>query len=253
MGLSPYYADRLVTLYHGDCREVVPTLGVFDAVVADPPYGETSLDWDRWPRGWVSAMIPASRILWCFGSLRMFFDHAVDFRANWTLAQDIVWEKQNGSGFAADRFRRIHEHAVQFYAPPWKDIYKSPVRERRTGPSKAVRKRGQTPHTGEIGSGSYVDDGMRLAPSVLRVRNRQGQAIHPTEKPVALIEMLLAYSVPAGGSVLDPFAGSGSTLDAARLTGRRAVGVEVNESYCEAIAKRLSQGALDLSQTEAIA
>jgi len=70
---KPYWTDGQVSLYLGDCREVLPAFGVTaDCVVADPPYGETSLAWDRWPDGWLDAAAGVTSSLWCFGSLRMF-------------------------------------------------------------------------------------------------------------------------------------------------------------------------------------
>jgi len=74
-----------------------------------------------------------------------------------------------------------------------------------------------------------------------------GSATNETEKPVSVLEDLIAYAVPPGGLVLDIFAGSGSTGRAARAIGRRAVLIEKRESQCEATAKRLAQGILDLT------
>ena len=68
------------------------------------------------------------------------------------------------------------------------------------------------------------------------------RAIHPTEKPAGLLDPLIRYACPPGGLVIDPFAGSGSTLDTARCTGRRAIGIEADERYAELAARRLSQG-----------
>src|SRR6185436_9503466 len=126
------------------------------------------------------------RSMWCFGSVRMFLEHRSDFEA-WRFAQDVVWEKQNGSGFAADRFKRVHECALQFYRGDWLEVYKQPQRVEWSGPRKTVRKRGQTPHTGDIGEGSYADDGTRMMTSVIYARNCQGYAEHPTQKPTALL------------------------------------------------------------------
>jgi site-specific DNA-methyltransferase (adenine-specific) len=90
--VDPYYVDESVQLYKGDCREVIPALGqTFDCIVADPPYAETSLAWDRWPDGWPTiAATAASGSMWCFGSMRMFLDRQAEF-AGWRMSQDVVW------------------------------------------------------------------------------------------------------------------------------------------------------------------
>src|SRR6266851_1630460 len=122
--MTPYYADDLVTLYHGDCREVLPALGVTaDCVVTDPPYGETSLEWDRWQDGWLAVAATVARSLWCFGSMRMYLDHAAEFTASWKFSQDVIWEKHNGSSSASDRFKRVHEIPTHWYRGDWSAIY----------------------------------------------------------------------------------------------------------------------------------
>lgn len=246
--VTPYYEDETVTLYHGDMREILPALDLqADLVVADPPYAETSLAWDRWPEGWPALAATAASSMWCFGSMRMFLDQATQF-ADWKLSQDIVWEKQNGTGFAADRFKRVHEHALHWYRGPWSGVHHETPRVAVTHRTRGNATGGQPDHTGQRGQSTWVDDGTRLIRSVIQVPNmwRRG-AIHPTEKPTLLLEQLITYACPPGGLVLDPFAGSGSTLDAARQSGRRAVGIEADEKYCEAAARRLSALVLDIA------
>lgn len=225
-----------MTLYKGDCRDILPALDVAaDCVVTDPPYGETSLSWDRWQPGWPGLLVRSGvRSMW------MLLAHRDEF-ADWSLSQDVVWEKHNGSGFAKDRFKRVHEFATHWYRGNWNDLYREVPRVPRTGPSKAIKNRKPTPHTGAIGIGAYEDDGTRMMRSVVFARSMHGRARHPCEKPVEVLAPLIQYACPPGGTVLDPFAGSGSTADTARMLGRRAVLVEADERFCEVIAKRLSE------------
>jgi site-specific DNA-methyltransferase (adenine-specific) len=245
---APYYADEHITLYLGDSREILPNLGVTaDCIVADPPYGETSLAWDRWPDGWLDVVAQITRSLWCFGSLRMFLDHAAEFAA-WKLSQDIIWEKHNGSSRAADRFRRVHEQPAHWYRGRWATIYHQAPKIEVLYRTRDASGSGQPRHTGNIGSTTWTDDGTRITPSVIRARSMQhGAAIHPTEKPQAILSPLISYACPLRGLVIDPFAGSGSTLDAARASGRRAIGIELHEPYAEDAAKRLSQNILEFT------
>jgi site-specific DNA-methyltransferase (adenine-specific) len=216
-------------------------------VIADPPYGETSLAWDRWPDGWPAALTEASRSMWCFGSMRMFLARRDEFAA-WKLSQDVVWEKHTGSGVAADRFRRVHEHAAHWYRSDWSAIYAATPRVASLGRNRgrAVLKRPQPAHIGAIRPAGWEDDGTRIQGSVIAAPSMHGKALHPTEKPTGILDPLIRYACPPGGLVLDPFAGSGSTAVAARMSGRRAVLVEANEQYCEVIARRLAQDVLPL-------
>lgn len=236
-----YYEADGVTIYHGDCRELLPLLppGV---VVTDPPYGQTSLRWDRWVDGWLEAVTGNS--LWCFGSLRMFMDHADEFRAAaWKLSQDLIWEKHNGSSFHRDRFKRVHEQPAHFYRGAWDGVFKSVV----TTPdatARTVRRKKRPPHTGHIEASAYTsfDGGPRLMRSVIRERSCHGFARHETQKPVGILAPLIEYAAPKDALVLDPFCGSGSTGLACRFLGRKAVLVDVREECCEVAANRLMTG-----------
>jgi site-specific DNA-methyltransferase (adenine-specific) len=244
---EPYWSDGTVSLYLGDCREVLPALGVTaDCVIADPPYEATSCDWDRWPGGWLAAAAAVTRSMWCFLPVRQFA--APPFRgqeftaAGWRLSQDLVWEKHNGSSFHADRFSRVHETATHWYRGPWARVrHEVPVTSDAV--ARTVRRKHRPPHMGQIDAGTYQshDGGPRLMRSVLRVRSMHGRAIHETEKPVGVLDPMVTYACPPGGLIVDMFAGSGSTLDAARCAGRHAIGIELREECAEKAARRLAQ------------
>jgi site-specific DNA-methyltransferase (adenine-specific) len=157
----------------------------------------------------------------------------------------LVWEKHNGSSFHADRFKRVHEHIIQLYKKEaaWSEIYKKPVFT-MDATKRATRRKKRPPHMGHIEAGSYEshDGGPRLMRSVIYERSCHGYAQHPTQKPVGILGPIIEYSCPEGGLVVDPTCGSGSTLVAAKLIGRRCVGIEVDERYCEMAARRLESG-----------
>lgn len=203
--MKPYYDEGGITIYHGDCRDVLPALGSVDAVLTDPPYGDTSLAWD----------VPVT---------------------DWTGLLDTA------------NFELVAQH----YRGAWADLYHEPPLTMDATARTVRRKRGP-PHTGHIEASVYrsEDGGPRLMRSVLRVRSEHGRAVHPTQKPVALLRPIVSYSVPFGGLVLDPFAGAGSTLLAARQEGRRAIGIEVDERYCEAAAERFAQEVMDFGEGRA--
>lgn len=237
--MKPYYSDQRVTLYHGRMEDVLPELGQFDACVTDPPYGETALAWDRWPIGWPALVAEHTASMWCFGSTRMFMDCRDEF-AGWRLSQDLVWRKQMGSSLRSDRFRRVHEAITHWYRGAWSDIHHDTPRV----PFSRGTSGGATPpgaHMNETAGQRIRPGGQKLLmETVIDARNMHNRGIHPTEKPGAVLGPLLEYAVPESGLVLDPFAGSCSTLLTARQLGRRAVGIEANEEYCEKAAERLS-------------
>lgn len=215
---SVYYQDELVTLYLGDCREVLEWLEA-DVLVTDPPYGIA----------WRASGLHSDK------SLRQSSVQSIAGDEN-TQARDDVLALWGNS-----------RPAVIFGS--WREPRPPRVTHRLIW-HKAGRKPGVAP-------AAYfpVDEEVYLlgagwqgapTPTVLtttEARERQPSEIgHPTPKPVGLMERLIGKC--PDGVIADPFAGSGATLLAARNVGRRVIGVELEERYCDLIAKRLSQGAL---------
>lgn len=232
----------------GDCRLEIPKLAPqsVDLVLTDPPYEETNLEWDRWPPGWLDGLQRAMKphaSLWLFGSLKMFMRHGPEIEAaGFTLVQDLVWEKPNGSNALNDRFRRVHE-AVAHFRPthqPWAETYKAPVFT-DDATARVIRRKRKPAHWNRIESSHYVshDGGPRLMRSVLPCPSEHGKASHPTQKPVALMLPIIKYSCPPGGLVLDPFGGSGSTAIAVKIADRDCILIEANPGYVKIARQRL--------------
>jgi len=223
--MSLYYQDDLVTLYHGDCLEITEWLAA-DVLVTDPPYGisyrdrlgthaaiagdETTETRDRMMRIW------GSTAALVFGTWRANKPDGV--------RNVLVWDKGTDLGMGASTPWGL-SHEEVYVLGDWPALVAGGrVREGGT-PSRV--------------------------PSVLRVRKPNNASTnrivgHPTPKPVGLMEMLIERC-PLG-VIADPFAGSGATLIAARNLGRQTIGVEIEERYCELIAKRLSQQAFDFGE-----
>jgi site-specific DNA-methyltransferase (adenine-specific) len=221
---APYYDDGQVTLYLGDCREITAWLDA-DVLVTDPPYGRAWRQGDTGTRrGWRSDAHPgiandgdtATRddALTAWGPSRptlMFGDLLLSPPCG--AKQVLIYDKGISAGFtgALGGFRRNAE-AIYLMGPGW--------------PSG-------------LGGRSCV-----LTTLVSTGGNLARKAGHPHAKPVDVMETLIAACPP--GRIADPFAGSGSSLVAARNLGRSAIGVELEERYCEQAALRLSQMTLDL-------
>lgn len=238
-----------VSILTGDCRDVMaqmPSESV-DMILADPPYAQTALRWDRRVLGWMKEakrILKPNGTLWVFGSLKSFLAMSEEF-SGWLVVQDLVWEKQNGSGFDAERFRRVHEQVVQFRkaGSRWAQVYRCPQftmdAKKRSVNAKATR----APHTGRIGAHIYATEegGPRMVRSVIRARNGHRQGFgHATPKPVDLLQRIIAYSCPPLGVMLDPFGGSGSSGVAASLEQRRAILIEINPEFVVTAQRRLA-------------
>ena len=214
--MTPYYQQDGITIYHGDCREILPRLDRADLLLTDPPYGikwektgfqdqmlvdyEEAAEWDQLPTPETMAVVIASsdkRIIW--GG-----NYFAGMLGPWR--GPLVWNKLT-------------------YGNPFAD--------------------------GELAWSNIVGT-MRLFThqwcGAAKDSERGERNVHPTQKPVALMSWCINLTKGVR-TVIDPFCGSGSTLVAAKLHGLKAVGIEMRESYCEIAAKRLAQGVLFGVQT----
>lgn len=236
---EPYYQDEHVTLYHGDCREVLAVMPdqSVDAVITDPPYSERTHKQARanignkmsdGVREGITTFHAASA-----DDLRIALEQMGRITRSWVVAT------------------LDYSHAFQCeVAPPpglsmkrigvWVKPYPMPqiTGDRPAQGWEAIayfhRDQVRPSWNGRGAHGNYVIDIDR-------------PPIHPTAKPLAMVQDMVRRFTNHGGTVLDPFAGSGTTLRAAVNEGRKAIGVEMDERYCEIIATRLSQAVLDLS------
>lgn len=224
--MSVYYSDELVTLYHGDCLELSDWLEA-DVLVTDPPYGR---DW-RSGSGMTNA----------FGRGRGSKPHGGIVGDKDTMTRDLAlgaWGNRPAVVFG-DLLVQQPSGAVQalIYAKP-EDAGIKGARAGFRRDAEAIYLVGPWP-VGVGGLSSIIHtNGLVAGPRGVATR-----AGHPHAKPLDVLEQILATCPP--GVVADPFAGSGQTLIAAKALGRRAIGVEIDERYCELIAKRIAQDALN--------
>lgn len=206
--IEPYYKDDRCTIYNADCRKVLPWLETFDLLLTDPPYG-IGRDGSR-----PSTSKHGGRKAYEFKGwdcepppeyvLQMCIDSA---------NEQVVW--------GANYFPKVFDGSMGWLV--WdkgQDICSSDCELAFSSRQAALR---------------------RLV--LNRVALQKDGTSHPTQKPLALMKWCLGL-FPEAVRIVDPFMGSGTTLVAAKGEGRQAVGIEVNEEYCEIAAKRLAQGVL---------
>ena len=217
--MTPYYEQDGITIYHADCRDVLPLISA-DVLVTDPPYGmafvSSSQSKDGWSSRWKGQAITGDAdtsvrdsILagWIPKPALVFGTWKAPKPAG--VREVLIWDKVVSTGLGALDIP---------WKPSWEEIY-------------------------VIGFGFAGQRGhgvLRFSLPTLAV----DRTWHPTPKPVDLMRHLIGKCPP--GLILDPFMGSGTTLRAAKDLGRRAIGIEIEERYCEIAAKRLQQAVLPL-------
>lgn len=213
--MQPYYQDDSCTIYHGDCREILPGLPKVDLVLTDPPYGigeargknksrtnkalatDYGVDsWDDRPvddAGILTVLGAGNRVIIFGGN---YYSHLLKPGPGW-----LVWDKENSGDFADCELA-------------WTNLPQA-VRIKR-----------------------HLWNGM--------LRKDREPRFHPTGKPLDVMRWCIVQADSHGNNetILDPFMGSGTTLRAAKDLGRRAIGIELEEKYCEIAVRRLAQEVL---------
>lgn len=226
--MNTYYDDGTVTIYNADCRDVLPNLQgeSVDLVLTDPPYGvnfqsNMRVATDKFDRIEGDDVVDTA---WLEDAARIMRDGSAAYIAThwrvwegWRAAIEdhlelrnmIVWAK-GGGGMGDLAGDYAPEHEIIAYAV----------------------------------KGGHKLRGKRLSNVWQVKKDRAASYVHPTQKPVALMARAIEKSTDKGDVVIDPFMGSGTTLRAALDTGRRAIGVELDERYCAAAVDRLAQQSL---------
>lgn len=216
--MKPYYEKDGITIYHGDCREVLPTLGPVDLVLTDPPYG-TGQHAHRDPRSRTKLAITRDYGSWAWDKLvdselmRQVLSSSMKHHVIWggnhyahmlpPVTHWLVWDKDNqGTPFGDCELA-------------WSSI---------PGAIRILRWRW---------------NGMIQEPG-----HPKEERLHPTQKPVPVMSWCIQQAGSNVDIILDPFMGSGTTLRAAKDLGRKAIGIEIEEKYCEIAANRMAQEVL---------
>ena len=197
--MKSYYQHSGITIYHGDCREVLPQLGRTEVIITDPPYP----DYHVKLYGYDPTLIEALRTIAC--RQLIFWSAKADFPLDFTAVH--IWDKRTGCG---SEYERIVE---------------------RSG-----------------GANWKVFRNYAILNTTAARFQRDEFTGHPSQKPRQLIKRLIGYIGTQTQSITDPFCGSGTILLAAKELGKSAIGIEIEEKYCEIAAKRLSQEVFDFSE-----
>lgn len=229
--MKPYYERNGITIYHGDCREILPTLPKVDLVLTDPPYGVSYVTSRRLRSDKLRKPVANDETLDCFASA-------------WPMCLELLNDNRHWYVFASPRM--IHEYPPIVgnakHTIAWDKGDRGTVGDLECGFGEAWEAilygmKGRRPLNGS-----------RPRTVVRFDWSSTLDPVHPTVKPVPLLCKLIAWSTLDDEMILDPFMGSGTTLRAAKDLGRKAIGIEIEERYCEIAAKRLEQEVFEFEE-----
>jgi site-specific DNA-methyltransferase (adenine-specific) len=253
--MTPYYDQSGITIYHGDCRDVLPSLAAVDLILTDPPYNVSA----RGVGGRANTTI--GRVPRKDGTTREIVRDYGEWDHDWK-PEPFVGEVPRLLRSGGTLVAFSSEFLIAAYLQSGLD-HRGLLFWRKTNPAPSFRKqivRAMEMAVWQTKGGRWTFNAGGYCPNVWDVpiingftcENTNEQRWHPTQKPEALIGQWVALFTNAGETILDPFMGSGTTLVAAKRLGRKAIGIEREEKYCEIAAKRLQQDALAFEFAEVI-
>lgn len=239
----------MVNLMHGDCLELMKNIpdGSVDLVLTDPPYGTTACKWDSvipfepmWEQ--LNRIIKKNGAIVLFGSEP--FSSALRVSNIKHFKYDWYWQKTTPTGFLNAKkqpLRNVETISVFYSKQPTYNPQKTYGHKRKISLAKHKQNCKKAEEYNDYGLASY-DSTERYPTQILQYKtDRQKSALHPTQKPVALLEYLIRTYTSEGETVLDFTMGSGSTGVACVNTNRRFIGIELDPGYFDIATKRISE------------
>jgi site-specific DNA-methyltransferase (adenine-specific) len=215
--LKPYYEQDGITIYHADCREVLPGL-TGDTLVTDPPYG---IAWSRATWADDPEQYPGLMRWLVMESRRAISGWCFVFQAQPNVGRFHEWFPEGWRIFAACKnFAQVRKTGLWNSWDPVVYWNNGP----NNGPNSTALNRDY--HVGNVAGVFRTPTG------------------HPSPRPLDTMRQLVGIASSYDQTIIDPFMGSGTTIRAAKDLGRKAIGIEIEERYCEIAAKRLAQGVL---------
>lgn len=238
------YVNKII---NGDCMDIIRQIPdkSIDLVLTDPPYGTTACTWDRtinFNELWKEvSRIRKDKCPCIFMAQEPFASHLRVSNID-NYKYDWIWEKQKASNFMSMKHQpaRYHELVCVFYKHNYYPIMweAENVDKRKTINNNKTNK---NCHLGDIKRIRNPDTGMRYPKSILKINKSVNRNIHPTQKPVALMEYIIKTYTKENDLVLDCFSGSGTTAVACHNLKRRFICIEKDKDYYESSVKRLDE------------
>jgi len=240
----------MIELIQGDCLIEMKDIpdGSIDAIICDLPYGTTACKWD--------SVIPFDalwkqykRVIKDDGAIVLFgsepFSSALRMSNIKNYKYDWIWQKTRGSNFQTLKHQpwKMHENILVFnakgvYNPQKYTVSKDKIDKRKNVNDQLTNKDGVY---GKLNRTRKKDDGTRYPNSIQTIKNPNNNSIHPTQKPVELLEYLIKTYTNENETILDNTMGSGTTMVACQNTNRNGIGIELDQGYFEIAQKRVAE------------